>query len=74
MISLCHRCHRSYQDCICGQFKAAKTKGPITARVIWKAACATQRLQLAAGIATPRLTSGVIRPEGIERYIDSGRI
>ena len=71
---LCSRCHEIYTDCQCGIYTSAKKPGRITARVLWRAACATQRNQLGAGITAPRLTCGVIRPEGIERYISTGRV
>ena len=67
---MCRRCGNAYIYCKCIEPGEAVR----TARVLWRAACATQRRQLDAGITAPRLTCGVIRPEGIEKYIDSGRI
>ena len=69
----CPRCSNTYITCACGDDEV-QTGGHITARAVWRAACASQQHQLDAGITRPVLTTGATRPAGIERYIDSGRV
>ena len=72
---MCSRCNNAYIYCKCvPEGETPKPCEPISARAIWRAACASQRHQLDAGITRPVLTTGVTRPAGIERYIDSGRV
>ena len=71
----CTRCGQKYVLCVCVEPLPKKaTRGPVTTRTIWNAACKMQREQIAAGIKNPRLTTGPVRPAHIEKKMDSGRI